>query len=71
MTPHGLPAEVAQRNRLVVARLAELPEGELEQTLGILWREVALAESAGIDVAQARDDLGWITSGFKLAQFLS
>lgn len=71
MTPHGLPEDVAMRNHLVVARLAELSEKELEQTLGILWKEVAIAASQGIDVVQARDDLGWITTSFKLAQFLS
>ena len=71
MTPHGLPVDVANRNKIVVAHLAELPVEGVNETLGILWKEVLIAESEGIDVAQARDDLGWITTSFKLAQFLS
>ena len=71
MTPHGLPKDVARRNKLVIAHLTELPEEGVNETLGILWKEVQLAESEGVDIAQARYDLGWITASFKLAQFLS
>lgn len=71
MKPHGLPAEVACRNKGVIKHLSNLPRKGVDETLGILWKEVEIAESAGINVAQARDDLGWITTSFKLAQFLS
>lgn len=70
MQPQGLPVEVARRNRLVVSRLSALPKAELNQTLGLLWTEIKIAESTGVEITQARDDLEWITTGFKLAQFL-